>query len=164
MLGFMTETTTNDAFDSVTRALALAAALLFALALLTGLYAGAAMGGKLHVSGAAALASHLNALMGTFLIVSFGWTLPMLRYGERGKTRLASLFIATSYANWLVTAVKAALGVRGVDVIGNFPNDAVFVILQITVVAPTIVGALFWVFGFRKGAVCDQLDTLTARS
>src|SRR5678815_4193749 len=79
-----------------------AAALLFALSLLSGLYAGAAMSGKLAVNPGAALASHLNGMMGAFLLVSFGWTLPMLRYGAAGRRRIALAFVLTSYANWSV--------------------------------------------------------------
>lgn len=131
------------------RLLGKAAALLFLIALLTGLYAGLAMSGKIPVHGGAALASHLNALMGTFLMVSFGWTMPMLRYGDAAKRRLALVFVATSYANWIITAVKAALQVSGLDLVGKAANDGVFVALQIFVVLPTLGAAIAWVLGFR---------------
>lgn len=131
------------------RLLGASAAALFLLALLTGLYAGGAMTGKLHVDAHAALASHLNALMGTFLLVSYGWTLPMLRYGEVGRRRLAILFIASSLANWAVTAAKAALFVSGLEPSGRGGNDTIFVLLQVTVVLPGLVGAVAWLAGFR---------------
>ena len=134
----------------VQRTLGFSAALLFVISLLTGVYAGLAMTGKIPVDGHSALASHLNALMGTFLLLGLGWTLPMLRYGEVGQKRLAFVFIATSFANWIVTAVKAALKVAGLAFIGKPANDAIFVALQLTVVLPTLVASIAWVAGFKK--------------
>jgi hydroxylaminobenzene mutase len=120
------------------------------VALLTGIYAAAAMTGKIHVDGHAALASHLNALMGTFLLGTVGWTLPMLRYGEVGKRRLAIVLVVSSFANWIITAVKAALFVAGIDVQGKAANDGVFGALQVFVVLPMIGAAIAWILGFRK--------------
>ena len=108
------------------------------------------MTNHVHADGHAALASHLNALMGTFLLCALGWTLPMLSYGETGKRRIAIVFIVSSFANWLITAVKAALFVAGIDVQGHAANDGVFIALQIFVVLPTIGAASAWILGFRK--------------
>jgi hydroxylaminobenzene mutase len=138
--------------SSVERTLGLAAAWLMLVALLTGIYAAAAMTGKLHVDGHAALASHLNALMGTFLLGVVGWTMPMLSYGPRGKRVLAMVLIVSSFANWLITAVKAALFVAGIDVQGQARNDSVFIALQIFVVVPMIAAAIAWIIGFRRRA------------
>jgi hydroxylaminobenzene mutase len=146
----MTGRPPNGTIDPTARRLGQAAAALFLVGLLTGIYAGLAMSGKIPVHGGAALASHLNALMGAFLLVSLGWTLPMLHYGPAGKSRLATVFIATTYANWLITAVKAALHVSGIDLNGKLANDAVFVGLQLAVVIPALIGAIAWVFGFRS--------------
>ncbi len=132
------------------RTVGLAAAWLLLIALLTGIYAAAAMSGKLHVDGHAALASHLNALMGTFLLGTVGWTMPMLSYGETGKKRLAIVLVVSSFANWIITAVKAALFVAGIDVQGKAANDGVFVALQIFVVVPMIAAAIAWIVGFRR--------------
>jgi hydroxylaminobenzene mutase len=138
--------------SSVERTLGLAAAWLMLVALLTGIYAAAAMTGKLHVDGHTALASHLNALMGTFLLGVVGWTMPMLSYGPRGKRVLATVLIVSSFANWFITAVKAALFVAGIDVQGQPKNDGIFVALQIFVVVPMIAAAVAWIIGFRKRA------------
>jgi hypothetical protein len=132
------------------RLLGAASASLFLIALLTGLFAGAAMTGHVHADPHTALAAHLNALMGTFLLASFGWTLPMLRYGDVGKRRLALVFIGSSFANWAVTTTKATLFVSGLEPSGHAANDAVFVALQIAVVLPSILGAGAWVLGFRS--------------
>lgn len=145
----MNESHPKAPISSVQRTLGFAAAVLMAIGLLTGLYAGLAMSGKIPADGHAALASHLNALMGTFLLVSLGWTLPMLRYGEVGQRRLALVFIVSSYANWIITAVKAALFVSGLDLAGKAANDGVFVALQVFVVLPTLAASIAWALGFR---------------
>jgi hydroxylaminobenzene mutase len=129
------------------RFLALSAAGLFLISLLTGLYAGGAMTGVFKVNPSTALAAHLGALMGTFLIAAYGWTLPMLRYGDTGRHRLALVFVLTSYANWAITATKAALNVNGLEFSGDAANRGVFVVLQVAVVIPTMVAAVAWVAG-----------------
>jgi hypothetical protein len=133
--------------------LGLAAAWLMLASLLTGIYAAGAMTGQLHADGHTALASHLNALMGTFLLGVVGWTMPMLSYGPRGKRILAIVLIVSSFANWLITAVKAALFVAGINLQGHAKNDGVFVVLQIFVVLPMFAAAIAWIIGFRKRAV-----------
>ncbi len=131
----------------VARLLARAAAWLVLLGLLTGFYVSAAMTGKLPVDAHAALASHLNALLGAFLLLGVAVTLPLLRYGPVGQRRLAWAFIVANFANWLVTAVKAWLHVSGVDLTGQPANDAILVALTLTVVLPGLGGAAAWVHG-----------------
>ena len=134
------------------RLMAHAAAWLLLLGLLTGGYVAAAMTGKVPASPQAALASHLNALLGTFLLLGVAWTLPMLRYGATGQHRIAWAFIVSNYANWAVTAVKAWLHVAGVDATGEARNDAIFAALTLTVVLPSLAAAVGWVYGFRRPA------------
>lgn len=132
------------------RLMAHAAAWLTLLGLLTGGYVSAAMTGKVPADPHMALASHLNALMGAFLLLGVAWTLPMLRYGPQGQWRLAWAFILANFANWAVTAVKAWLRVSGVDATGEPLNDAVFGVLTLTVVLPALGAAAAWVYGFRR--------------
>ncbi|WP_239576964.1 hypothetical protein [Archangium primigenium] len=132
------------------RLMAHAAAWLLLVGLLTGGYVAAAMTGKVPAEPRGALASHLNALMGTFLLLGVAWSLPMLRYGPRGQTRLAWAFIGANFANWAVTAVKAWLHVAGVDATGEPVNDAVFGVLTLSVVLPSLGAAAAWVYGFRR--------------
>jgi (hydroxyamino)benzene mutase len=136
----------------VARLLARAAAWLVLLGLLTGVYVSAAMTGKVAADAHAALASHLNALLGAFLLLGVAVTLPLLRYGPVGQRRLAWAFIVANFANWLVTAVKAWLHVSGVELTGHPANDAVFVALTLTVVLPAVGGAGAWIHGLRGGA------------
>lgn len=136
---------------AVPRLLGGAAALLLFLGLLTGGYAAFAMTGQLPADPHAALAAHLNGLLGAFLLLGVAWSVPLLGYGDAGLRRLAWLFIVPSYANWLVTAVKAWLHVAGLGRTGEPANDAVFVVLNLTVVLPSLVAAAAWFEGFRRG-------------
>ncbi len=135
------------------RLLGLAAASLTLVALLTGIYAAAAMTGKIHADGHTALASHLSALMGVFLLGTVGWTMPMLNYGDAGKRRLAIVLVVASFSNWLITGVKAMFFVAGIDLQGKAANDTVFGVLQVFVVLPMIAAAIAWILGFRSARV-----------
>lgn len=134
----------------VARLLARAAAWLLLLGLLTGIYVSAAMTGKVPADAHAALASHLNAILGAFLLLGVAVTLPLLRFGPVGQRRLAWAFIVANFANWLVTAVKAWLGVSGVDYTGDPANDAIFAALTLGVVLPSLLAAGGWVWGLGK--------------
>ncbi len=136
--------------NPIARLLGASAAGLLLVGLLTGLLAGAAMTDKIHVEPRAALAAHLNALMGTFLIVSYAWSLPLLRYSEVGKKRIAMIFIASSFANWAITTLKACLFVGGLEASGSGANLLVFTLLQVGVVLPSLVAAAAWLNGFRR--------------
>ncbi len=124
------------------------AAILMVLGLLTGLFVAAAMTGKVPADAHAALASHLNALMGTFWMVGVAWSMPMLRYGDKGLVRLAWVTTIPNFGNWLITALKAFLKVSGVDATGEPKNDFIFALLTAFVVIPSLVSAVAWVYGF----------------
>lgn len=141
------------------RLMAHAAAWLTLLGLLTGGFVSAAMTGKVPADPHAALASHLNALMGAFLLLGVAWTLPMLRYGATGQRRLAWAFILSNFANWFVTGVKAFLRVSGVDATGEPVNDAVFGVLTLSVVLPALGAAAAWVYGFRRPTASPESRT-----
>ena len=130
------------------RLLALAGAWLVLLGFLTGLYVAQAMTGKIPADPHVALASHLNALLGAFLMLGVASTLRLLRYGPVGQKRLAWAFIVPNFANWLVTAVKAWWHVSGVDLTAEPRNNLIFALLGALVVIPSLVGAAAWVYGF----------------
>ena len=130
------------------RLLGLASAWLVLLGFLTGIYVAQAMTGKIPADPRAALAAHLNALLGAFLMLGVASTLPLLRYGPVRQRRLAWAFIAGNFANSSVTAVKAWWHVAGVDRTGDPRNDLIFAVLGATVVLPSLVGAAAWIYGF----------------
>ena len=137
------------------RLLALASAWLVLGGLLTGIYVAQAMTGKIPADPKVALASHLNALLGAFLMLGVASTLRLLRYGPVGQRRLAWAFIVPNFANWLVTAVKAWWHVSGVDLTAEPRNNLIFAVLGAAVVLPSLVGTAAWVYGFygpRVGA------------
>ncbi len=124
------------------------AAILLAFGMLTGIFVSAAMTGKVPADAHAALASHLNALLGCFWMVGVAYSMPMLRYGETGLNRLVWITTLPNFANWIVTALKAFLKVSGVDFVGEGKNDLVFGLLTALVVIPSFVAAGAWVYGF----------------
>ena len=126
-----------------------AAAWLFLLSLLTGGLVPGAMNGSLPFDAHALLASHLNALMGSFLLLGVAWTLPLLRYRDGGQRRLGWAFIVASYGNWAITAAKARLHVPGLEWTGDRANDAIFLLLTAFVVVPSLAAAIAWVAGFH---------------
>lgn len=124
------------------------AAILMAIGLLTGTFVSAAMTGKVDADPGAALASHLNALLGCFWMVAVAWSMPMLRYSEAGLARLAWATTVPNYANWAVTVLKAFLKVKGIDFVSEGKNDLVFGLLTLLVVIPSFAAAGAWVYGF----------------
>lgn len=124
------------------------AAILMAIGLLTGVFVSAAMTGKVDADPGAALASHLNALLGCFWMVAVAYSMPMLRYGPVGLNRLAWATTVPNFSNWLVTVLKAFLKVKGIDFAGEGRNDLVFGLLTLLVVVPSFVAAGAWVYGF----------------
>ncbi len=138
----------HQALSSPARSLTRNAAVLMAIGLLTGLFVSAAMTGKVNADAHAALASHLNALLGCFWMVAVAYSMPMLRYGEVGLERLVWVVTIPNFSNWLVTAFKAFLKVPGVDLVGEGKNDLVFGLLTALVVLPSFAAAAAWVYGF----------------
>jgi hypothetical protein len=132
------------------KTLALAAAWLFMLSLLTGVYAAQAMNGSIPVEPHAALAAHLDALLAVFLLLGAAWSLPFTRLGARGQKWLAWSFIVPSYANWAITALKAWLHVPGLALTGEPANDGVFLGLLVFVVGPSLASAGGWIYALSR--------------
>jgi hypothetical protein len=131
--------------------LARAGAWLFFVGLVTGLWAAAVLTGKVTVEiPRLALAAHLNGLLGGLWLIAVAWTLDFLRYGERGRRRLALLVVISTWANWLVTTIASILGVRGLEYTGALANDIVAGLLQLFVVLPALAGAGAWAWGFGE--------------
>ena len=138
-------------YEDTQTLLARAGAILILLGLLTGGYVSRAMTGSLQVDAGAALASHLNAILGGFWIFAVAWSVPRLGYGPTGARRLAWLVIVPNFANWFVTAIKAWLTVKGIAATGEWNNDAIFGLLAALVVIPSLAAAVAWVWGlFRR--------------
>lgn len=134
------------------RTLGRAAAWLFLLALLTGGLLPAAAKGSLPLDSRSVLASHLSGLMGCFLLLGVSSTLPLLRYGEAGRRRLGWTFIVANYGNWALTLAKARLHVPGLERTGAPANDAIFFLLLLFVVAPSLAAAIGWIAGYSGEA------------
>ena len=129
--------------------LAMAGALLFLVGMLTGLWSAVALTGKVKVGiPHLALAAHLNGLLGGLWLIAVAWTFQFLSYGEKGLTRLAVAVAVPAWANLIVTLIASFLGVNGLEYTGQRANDLVAILLQTSVVLPTLIASAFWVYGF----------------
>lgn len=125
-----------------------AGAWLFAVGLATGLWAGVALTGKVTVHiPRLALAAHLNGILGGLWLIAVAMTLESLRYGDRGRQRLAMLVMIPAWANWLVTLIASVAGVRGLEYTTDLSNNAIAVLLETLVVLPALIGAGAWAWG-----------------
>ena len=131
---------------------------LFAVGLLTGLWAAVVLTGKIVVPiPRLALAAHLNGLLGGLWLIAVAATLERMRYGLTGRRRVAALTALAAWANWLVTLIASGLGVRGLAYTGDARNDVIAVLLQLFVVAPSLLAACAWAYGFGGSARRDHL-------
>ena len=138
--------------ESLRRRLAGAGALLFFIGMLTGIWSGVALTGKVSVGiPRLALAAHLNGLLGGLWLIGVAWTFEFLHYGAKGLRRLAIVVSVAAWANWLITLIASFFGVNGLDYTGNRANDIIAFLLQSLVVLPTLIGSGFWAWGFKKG-------------
>jgi hydroxylaminobenzene mutase len=142
--------TDDPSTTDVQRLCARAGAVLVLIAFLLGIFVSGAMTGKVDADAHAALASHLNALLGGILILGVGWSMPFVHFGAVGKKRIALLFIVSNFANWIITAIKAFLHVSGVDHTGVAANDGVFVALTLFVVLPSFAASVGWLVGLFR--------------
>jgi len=135
--------------DSLRRALGRAGAWLFALGLLTGLWAGVVLTEKVHVAyPRLALGAHLTAMFGGLWLVAVAWSLDFLWYSPRGQRRLAWLIGISVWANWSLTLVASVLGVRGLEYTRDPLNNVIAALLDLFVVVPALAGAFAWAWGF----------------
>lgn len=140
------------AFTALQRKTAAAGAALLVIAFATGGILAAALTKKVDADAHEVAAAHLNAIFGCLWLVALAATLPMLRFGDRGRARLALCTAIPAYMNWLVTVVKAFFHVAGVDLTGDGTNDAIFAVLNVTVVLPAFVAAIAWTIGLAGRA------------
>lgn len=136
--------------EDLTRRLGFHAALLFLIGALTGLVLAGASTGAVGADPHAVLAAHLNAILGTFLLLGLAYTSRHWNLNEKLKGALVLTFLVSCYANWAVTLTKAFLHVRGLEFSGDARNDTIAGLLTALVALPTLLGAGLWTFAMRK--------------
>ena len=135
----------------IRRNLAAAGAVLFGIGMVTGLWlAAAATGDFPALTKQLARGAHLNGLLGGLWMIAVAWTFEFLNYEDRGLKRLAWLVGLASWSNWLVTLIASFLNVNGLKYDSNVRNNVIAVLLQTTVVLPTLIGCVVWAWGFRR--------------
>ena len=140
----------DDEGRALQRGTAAAGAGLLVLAFATGGLLAAAMTKRIDADVPEIVAAHLNAILGCLWLVALAVTLPLVRFGPCGKRRLVLATVVPAYANWLVTTVKAFLHVTGGDLTGDHTNDAVFAVLNVFVVLPSLGAAIAWTYGLAR--------------
>ena len=131
--------------------LAQAGAWLFAVGMVTGIWVAVVMTEKVKVPiPRLALAAHLNAILGGLWLIAVAWSLEFLRYGEKGRRRLALGIAIPAWANWLITLIASVLGVRGLEYTSDPANNVIAALLEVFVVLPSLVGAVAWAWGFSE--------------
>lgn len=135
--------------DHLRHRLAQAGAWLFAVGLVTGLWAGIVLVETVKVPiPRLALAAHLNGILGGLWLIAVASTLDRMRYGLAGRRRLALLVGFACWANWVITLIASVVGVRGLEYTRDLTNNVVTVLLEVFVVIPALLGALAWACGF----------------
>ena len=86
-------------------------------------------------------------MIGGLWLIALAWSLDYLRYGPRGQRRLAVLIGLSVWANWALTLVASALGVRGLEYTRDPLNNVIAALLDLFVVVPALVGAFAWAWG-----------------
>ena len=107
--------------------------------------------GKIDVNPHFMLASHLNAILGTFWLFCLAQSWQWIDLSERSKVILYRSTLIAAWANWLITLIKSVLKVQGIDWVGEAYNDLIFMILTLTVVLPTFCSSILWILGVRRG-------------
>ena len=144
--------TVSPAREARRRSLAFHAALLFLVGGLTGGLVGAAMQAWIAADARIMLAAHMNALLGAFWLLGVAWSLRFSRLGPGAERAMALLALTSGWGNWAITVLKAFLHVHGVGPTGNRANDAIFGLLSVFVVLPTLGAAGLWAWGLRGAA------------
>ncbi len=117
----------------------------------TGLWSAAALTGSVTLKiPRLALAAHLNGLIGGLWIIAVALSFNFLGYQEKQLKRLALLVALPSWANWILTLIASFIGENGLTYKGDRANDSLAFGLQALVVAPSLIGSLYWVRGFCK--------------
>ena len=135
--------------DLLQHRVARAGAWLFAVGILTGLWAGVVLTETVVVAiPRLALAAHLTGILGGLWLIAVAATLDRMRYGLAGRRRLAIIVAVATWANWLITLIASGLGVRGLEYTADVRNNVIAVLLDLFVVLPSLVAAFAWAWGF----------------
>ncbi len=132
------------------RKVARSGAWLFFAAMLTGGVAAFALSGKLPVSEPSKLlGAHLTGLFGGLWCFALSWTLPSLSLSDRKRRAVAMLTILAAWSNWLLGIAKSLAGVSGLDFAASTGDAVMSGLLNVFVVAPTLVATALWAWGLR---------------
>jgi len=134
---------------------------LILIALLTGIWTGLIMTGKLPGPDAhQALATHLEALLNGMLLILLAVALDNARLSDSRKNVVVWLLIYEGYINWLATGVSAYWHVNGLDLNPalGWRNNTIAVVLY-TVVLTGIAGLSLLLWGLIQQGLAESKST-----
>ena len=143
---------TTTTLSSLQRKAAFYGAVLLVISFATGALLAGAMTNKVPADPHSISAAHLSALFGCFWLCALAFTLPFVQFSDKGLQRLVWCTVIPSYANWLITVIKAFLHVLGVGLDRNGSNNMVFGLLNAFVVLPSFAAAIAWAYGLFKAS------------
>jgi len=138
-----------QATHDLRRTLSRAGAWLFAVGLLTGLWAGVVLTGKVQVAHPRlALGAHLTGMLGGLLALCGGVVARSVAL-RRARSAAAGMVDRRFRVGELVDhAGGLRLGVRGLEYTWDPVNNTIAALLDLFVVLPALVGAFAWAWGF----------------
>jgi len=131
---------------------------LILLAMLTGVWTGLVMTGKLTGPDAhQSLATHLEALLNGMLLVLLAAALDNARLSDSRKNVVVWLLIYQGYMNWFATGVSAYWHVNGLDLSPalGWRNNTIAVVLY-TVVLTGIAGLSLLLWGLIQQGLAES--------
>jgi (hydroxyamino)benzene mutase len=137
----------NQQLDLVAHTLIKSAAVLILCALFTGLYLSLIAMKVVTADLSMALASHLNALLGAFWILSVSYSLRFCHLDTAKLNLMSRSVIIANYGNWGITLLKSHLHVAGIKLTQDMSNNIILILLSLFVVLPAFVGTVIWVRG-----------------
>lgn len=137
----------NQKFDVVAHTLIKSAAVLMLCALFTGLYLSLIAMKIVSADFSMALASHLNALLGAFWILSVSYSLRFCHLDTTKLNLMSRSIIIANYGNWGLTLLKSHLHVAGIEFTQDMSNNVILVLLSLLVVLPAFIGTILWIRG-----------------
>ncbi|HZS46859.1 MAG TPA: hypothetical protein VFC63_17430 [Blastocatellia bacterium] len=138
---------------------------LILLALLTGIWTGLVITGKLPGPDAhQSLATHLEALLNGMMLILLAVALDSARLNDSRKNLVVWLLIYEGYMNWFATGISAFWHVNGLDLAPSlgWKNNTIAVALY-SVVLTGIVGLSLLLWGLIQQGLAESKPTESIR-
>ena len=137
----------SEVYSVIQHTMLKSASILILCALLTGLYMSLVAMKISPADFSTVLSSHLNALLGSFWIVSVAYSLKFCQLSAQKLSLLSRTIIVANFSNWFITLIKAHLHVQGIQLTQQTSNNIILVLLSLFVVIPALIASIIWIQG-----------------